>query len=125
MKKIKIKINHKDSRGVIIDLLEKKKINAITYITQKKGKIRGNHFHKKTIQWNYLIKGKIKIVTKKRNKGVQEMILSRGDLVVTSSNESHAIKAIEYAEYLVFTQGPRGGKEYERDTFRLSEPLIK
>ena len=125
MKKIKIKINHKDSRGVIIDLLEKKKINAITYITQKKGKIRGNHFHKKTIQWNYLIKGKIKIVTKKRNRGEQEMILSRGDLVVTSSNESHAIKAIEYSEYLVFTQGPRGGKEYERDTFRLSEPLIK
>ena len=53
------------------------------------------------------------------------MILSRGDLVVTSSNEHHAIKAIEYSEYLVFTQGPRGGKEYERDTFRLSEPLIK
>ena len=125
MKKIKIKINHKDSRGVIIDLLEKKKINAITYISQKKGKIRGNHFHKKTIQWNYLIKGKIKIVTKKRNRGVQEMILSRGDLVVTSSNESHAIKAIEYSEYLVFTQGPRGGKEYEKDTFRLSKPLIK
>ena len=125
MKKIKIKINHRDSRGVIIDLLEKKKINAITFITQKKGKIRGNHFHKKTIQWNYLIKGKIKIVTKKINRSVQEMILSRGDLVVTSSNESHAIKAIEYSEYLVFTQGPRGGKEYEKDTFRLSEPLIK
>ena len=125
MKKIRIKINHQDSRGVIVDLLEKKKINAITYITQKKGKIRGNHFHKKTIQWNYLIKGKIKIVTKKRNRGVQEMILSRGDLVVTSSNESHAIKAIEYSEYLVFTQGPRGGKEYENDTFRLAEPLIR
>ena len=125
MKKIKIKVNHQDGRGVIIDLLEKKKINAITHITQKKGKIRGNHFHKKTIQWNYLIKGKIKIVTKKRNRGVQEMILSRGDLVVTSSNEPHAIKAIEYSEYLVFTQGPRGGKEYEKDTFRLSEPLIK
>ena len=53
------------------------------------------------------------------------MILSSGDLVVTSSNESHAIKAIEYSEYLVFTQGPRGGKEYEKDTFRLPEPLIK
>ena len=38
MKKIKIKINHRDSRGLIIDLLEKKNINAITLITQKKGK---------------------------------------------------------------------------------------
>ena len=125
MKKIKIKINFKDTRGIIVDLLEKKKINAITYITQNKGKIRGNHFHKKTTQWNYLITGRIKIVSKKKNKSVKQMILSKGDLVVTSSNESHAIKAIEYAEYLVFTHGPRGGKEYEKDTFRLSEPLIK
>ena len=125
MKKIKIKINHQDKRGVIIDLLEKKKINAITFITQKKGKVRGNHFHKKTIQWNYLIKGKIKLITKKKNRGVKEMILLKGDLVVASSNESHAIKAIQYSEYLVFTQGPRGGKEYENDTFRLAKPLIR
>lgn len=125
MKKIKIKINFKDTRGIIVDLLEKKKINAITYITQNKGKVRGNHFHKKTTQWNYLITGRIKIVTKKKNKSVKQMILSKGDLVVTSSNESHAIKAIKYSEYLVFTQGPRGGKEYENDTFRLAEPLIR
>ena len=125
MKKIKTKINYRDRRGVIIDLLEKKKINAITFITQNKGKVRGNHFHKKTIQWNYLIKGKIKIVGKKKNRGIKEIILSKGDLVVTSANESHAIKAIKYSEYLVFTQGPRGGKEYENDTFRLVEPLTK
>ena len=125
MKKIKNKINHQDGRGVIIDLLEKKKINAITYITQLKGKVRGNHFHKKTTQWNYLIRGKIKLVTKKKNRGVKGIILSKGDLAVTSSNESHAIKAIKYSEYLVFTQGPRGGKEYENDTFRLAKPLIK
>jgi len=124
MKKIKTKINHKDNRGIIKDLLEKKKINAITFITQKKGKIRGNHFHKKTTQWNYLIKGKIKIYAKKKNRSVKKIILSKGDLVVTSSKESHAIKAIQHSEYLVFTQGPRGGKEYENDTFRLKKPLI-
>jgi len=125
MKKIKLKINHKDKRGIIIDLLEKKKINAITYITQKKGKVRGNHFHKKTIQWNYLVKGRIRIVTKKNNDNIKRMTLTKGDLVVTSFNESHAIKAITDSEYLVFTQGPRGGKEYENDTFRLLKPLIK
>ena len=124
MKKIKTKINHQDKRGAIKDLLEKKNINAITYITQKKGKIRGNHFHKKTTQWNYLIKGKIKIFAQKKNKKVKKIILSKGDLVVTSSNESHAIIAIQHSEYLVFTQGPRGGKEYEKDTFRLKKPLI-
>ena len=125
MKRIKIKINHKDNRGMIIDLLEKKKISAITLITQKKGEVRGNHYHKKTVQWNYLLKGKILIVAKKRKKSLKKIILSKGDLVETSSNESHPIKAIKDSEFLVFTQGPRGGSEYEKDTFRLSEPLIK
>ena len=125
MRKIKNKIVHRDERGLIIDLLEKKKINAITFITQKKGKIRGNHFHKKTTQWNYLIKGKIEIVAKKKNKGLKKMILLKGDIVETEKNEKHAIKALKDSEFLVFTQGPRGGKNYERDTFRLLKPLIK
>ena len=125
MKKIITKINFRDNRGIIVDLLEKKKINAITFITQKKGKIRGNHFHKKTIQWNYLIKGKIKLVTQKKNRKIKRITLSKGNLVVTSVKEAHAIIAMKDSEYLVFTQGPRGGKEYENDTFRLLKPLIK
>lgn len=124
MQKIKLKINHKDNRGFIKDLLENKKINAITLISQKKGKIRGNHYHKKTIQWNYLISGKIIIYAKINNKILRKKILNAGDLVVTEKNESHAIKALKDSEFLVFTQGPRGGKEYENDTFRLKTPLI-
>ena len=68
MKKIKLSINHKDKRGLITDLLEKKMINTVTLITQKKGTVRGNHYHKKTIQWNYLLSGKIEVVGKKNGK---------------------------------------------------------
>ena len=125
MKKIKRKINFRDNRGFIIDLLEKKNINAITLITQKKGKIRGNHFHKKTIQWNYLIKGKLELLTRKNKQKIIRTLMKEGDLVETSKNESHAIKALKNSEFLVFTQGPRGGKEYENDTFRLKNPIIK
>ena len=125
MKKIKSKINFKDSRGLIIDLLEKKNINAITFITQKKGKIRGNHFHKKTIQWNYLIKGKLELLTRKNKQKIIRTLMKEGDLVETSINEAHAVKALKNSEFLVFTQGPRGGKEYENDTFRLKNPILK
>ena len=104
--------------------MEKKNINAITYITQKKGKIRGNHYHKKTIQWNYLLKGKIIIFSKFKRQKTKSITLKVGDLVATYKNESHAIKAIQDSEFLVFTQGPRGGKEYENDTFRLKIPLV-
>ena len=87
MQKIKLKYNHKDNRGYIKDLLENKKINSITLISQKKGKIRGNHFHKKTIQWNYLLSGKIIIYAKKKGQGIKKKILNKGDLVVTLKNE--------------------------------------
>ena len=59
-----LKTNFKDNRGIIVDILENENINAITYITIKKGKIRGNHYHKKTYQWNYVISGKMKLITK-------------------------------------------------------------
>ena len=125
MRKIKNRIIYKDERGLIIDLLEGKKINAITFVSQKKGRVRGNHLHKKTIQWNYLIKGKIELVTKKRNSKPKKIILFKGDLAETLKNEAHATKALKDSEFLVFTQGPRGGREYEKDTFRLLKPLIK
>jgi len=124
MKKIKNKISHQDKRGLIIDLLENKKVNSITFITQKKGKVRGNHFHKNTIQWNYVIKGKIELYTQKKNSATKKTTLSKGEIAETSKNEKHAIKALKDSEFLVFTQGPRGGKNYEKDTFRLLKPLI-
>jgi len=124
MKKIRNKISHQDKRGLIIDLLENKKVNSITFITQKKGKVRGNHIHKNTIQWNYVIKGKIELYTQKKNSSTKKTILSKGEIAETSKNEKHAIKALKDSEFLVFTQGPRGGKNYEKDTFRLLKPLI-
>ena len=124
MKKIKYLVNHKDSRGVIKDLIQKENINAITYLTIKKGKIRGNHLHKKTTQWNFILSGKVQIITKQKFSRIRKKIFSKYDLIVTVPNEMHALKAISDSEILVFTQGPRGGKEYETDTYRLSKPLI-
>jgi hypothetical protein len=34
------------------------------------------------------------------------------------------MEAIEPTTMVVMTRGPRGGREYESDTFRLDEPLI-
>lgn len=125
MIKIKKKINFKDKRGIIVDLIEKTQINAITYITQKKNTVRGNHFHKKTIQWNYILSGKVILVTKKGKGKKIKKIMKKGDLILTEKNEKHAIKALVNSEMLVFTKGPRGGKEYESDTYKLTDNLVK
>jgi quercetin dioxygenase-like cupin family protein len=113
-----------DERGEIIDLLENESINAVTIVTFKKGAVRGNHYHKHTSQWNYLISGKIKLVTQNLAGGREEAVMKRGDFVLLGPNVRHALVGVEDSELIVFTQGPRGGKEYESDTYRLDVPLI-
>lgn len=123
MHKINLKPAHIDQRGVITDLLQDETINAVTIISFAKGAVRANHYHKETYQWNYVLSGTIKIVTQLHNQSKVETIMKTGDFVVTVPNESHALTAVEESKLLVLTKGPRGGDNYENDTFRLNNPL--
>lgn len=123
MQKISIKSAYTDERGVITDLLQDETINAVTIISFAKGAVRANHYHKETYQWNYVLSGSIKIVTQLPNQEKVETLMNRGDFIVTVPNEGHALMAVEESELLVLTKGPRGGDNYENDTFRLDSPL--
>lgn len=124
MNKIKIEKSFSDDRGDITDLLEHAQVDAITMITFTEGAVRANHYHKETVQWNYLISGKILLRTKLEGEEVEEAIMEAGDFIETVANEQHALKALEPSSLMVFTRGPRGGKEYESDTFRDMTSLI-
>ena len=109
MKRIRVKVAFSDKRGDITDLIQKDNINAVTHITIKKGAIRGNHYHKKTIQWNYVLSGKLKLITKLKARK-KSIVMNKGDLVASEPMESHALVGVTNCELLVFTKGPRGGK---------------
>jgi len=123
MEKLNLVPAFKDDRGQITDLLENENINAVTVITFVRGAVRANHFHKLTTQWNYLISGKIKLVTQAPGGPLVETIMMPGDFIVTGPNVSHALVALEESSLMVFARGPRGGRGYENDTFRLETPL--
>ena len=113
-----------DARGEIIDLIQNESINAVTVVTFRKGAVRGNHYHKHTTQWNYVMRGAIRMVTQMPGGPAREMVMRPGDLVANGPEERHALQGLEDSALMVFTRGPRGGKEYETDTFRLELPLI-
>lgn len=125
MKKIKLEPAFSDDRGTITDILDHEPIDAVTMITFTKGAVRANHYHKETIQWNYLISGKALYRSKGKDGKVKNVTMSPGDFVVSPANEIHAIKGLEKSLLLVLTRGPRGGKEYESDTFRDGAEIIK
>ncbi len=114
-----------DDRGEILDVLTGENIDAVTLITFTKGATRANHYHKETIQWNYVTNGKLIYASQEIGGVKKEITLSKGDFVTSNPNEIHAFKAIENSELLVLTKGPRAGKDYEEDTFRLEEPILK
>jgi len=111
----------KDKRGVITDVLTDEQIEHINHITFKKGAVRGNHYHKKSIHYDYILKGEIEVYRRYPWEPVKKQIAVPGDLIFTGPNERHALKALRNSEIMVFTRGPRGGKNYECDTYRLSE----
>ncbi len=118
-------VSFSDERGKITDMIENENINAVTLVTIKKGSVRGNHYHKKTTQWNYLISGKLRLVTQVPGSRVVETIMGKGVFFEIPPKERHAFVGREDAQLIVFTKGPRGGKEYESDTFRLEAPLVR
>ena len=59
MKNIFNKKYFTDNRGFIVDILYNTNINHVALIKSKKKSIRGNHYHKKTIQYTYVLDGKI------------------------------------------------------------------
>ena len=54
----------------------------------------------------------------------KSLILSEGDIISTPPNQIHALLAIVDNETMIFTEGPRGGTDYENDTFRVEKSII-
>ena len=76
----------------------------------------------------YITKGSLEYWYKPlKSKNLPKMkLLKVGDLVETPPNEMHALKIGKNGnEFIVFTIGKRGGKDYETDTFRFQPTIIR
>ena len=122
MKIIKTKINFQDERGLIRDVITATSIDAITFITCKNGSIRGNHYHNKTMQYDYILKGSFECYGKENDSApLEKNLVTVGDTIIHQFPHRHAYKALEDSEMISCTFGPRQGDQYEDDTFRLKD----
>ena len=123
MKIKKVTISTSDQRGSITDIINHLSFNGATIIKSKKGSIRGNHYHKHTIQFVYILNGKMKCAAKKINEPLVEVVVESGDLISHEAYEAHNFEAIEDTLLLVLSSGLRSGDDYEKDTYRLKTPI--
>jgi len=128
----KIKVFNSDDRGKIIDIFTHEPKDHCTIVTFTKNAVRGNHFHKLSIQSAYVLEGSFEIhnvmINKDLNfdpKKIEIIKISKGDYITHKKFEAHTYKCLsENGSLIVFTKGIRGGKFYEDDTYRLKEKLI-
>jgi hypothetical protein len=114
---------HTDERGSIVDLFFNENINHVARIKSEPNVIRGNHYHKSTTQHMLITQGSLEYWYKPVDSPdpAQMVLAQEGDIVSTGPYEIHALKiGPEGNEFIVFSEGIRGGKDYESDTFRVS-----
>ena len=127
---MKLKSSFKDDRGEIIDIFVKSPKDHCSIITSTKGAVRGNHFHKKSTQFTFIISGRFKLyratVDDEGNlkEKVRIDIIEKNELIEHPPYESHTLVAdTDEAVLLAFACGTRGGNFYEKDTFRRKKKL--
>jgi quercetin dioxygenase-like cupin family protein len=129
IKKMKIiditQVTESIDKGVMVELLTNGLITSAMHITCKTGYVFGNHFHKYTTHHNYIISGKILLVTQIDNNEIIKTFLRKGEMYMITPMEKHAFFALEDTELLVLAKGPNGNEEFESDTYPLWEPLIR
>ena len=55
----------------------------------------------------------------------QYVVAKEGDVVTSDNNEIHAMKILEdNTQFIAFTEGVRGGRDYELDTYRIENSII-
>ncbi len=118
---------NEDNRGKIVDVFYNENINHVAVINSKPNVVRGNHYHKLTTQHILITKGSLTYWYKEYNSEnyAKSVELFEGDFVSTPPLEIHALKIgnIEN-QFVVFSSGLRGGKDYEQDTFRVENIIV-
>lgn len=119
---------HQDNRGIIADVFYNTSIEHVAIIKSEPNVIRGNHYHKETTQSMLMTKGSLEYWYKPFGSDEpSKMYLCKvGDLITTEPYEIHALRITDEGnEFIVFSEGKRGGMDYESDTYRVDSIINK
>ncbi len=120
----KREIDFEDDRGTIMDIFVKDAYEHCVLIHSTKGAIRGNHFHRESLQSDFILTGRMQVYRMAADGSLIETFeVGEGSVIYWEKSEAHEFVALEDCTFLSFVKGPRGGEDYEEDTYRLEVPL--
>ena len=123
-KLVHLKPAFSDVRGDITNVFEGK-LGHVALIASKKGSVRGNHYHKKDLQYIYLLSGAYEshCCEVKNPEKRQVLQVKPGDIVEPPPMIAHAQKFMEDSVFLALTTLERESGKYESDT--IAFPVVE
>lgn len=112
--------DHVDDRGTITNIINNETVRSITIIHSKKGSVRGNHYHKRSGNYVFVLDGRMELVVI-ANETEMRHTLTAGSMVWIPKNMPHAFLAIEESTALEIEPLNRD----PTDAYRLDKPLIQ
>ena len=89
-----IKLTFEDSRGQITDIVEQIDFNGATIISSKAEAFEVT-ITIKSVQYIYVLEGKMVSRSKKMREKLNEVVVKKGDLISHRKYEAHMFEAIE------------------------------
>lgn len=118
---------HTDERGLLLEILRddeiKEEIKQVYFSTSKPNVIRGNHYHKRKIEWFSVVKGTAKLVLEdNESKEREELIISddKPAIIKILPNISHAIQNIGDDEMYLIVIANEVFNSDDADTFYVN-----
>jgi dTDP-4-dehydrorhamnose 3,5-epimerase-like enzyme len=111
-----------DDRGSIKDILYAQAINHASIITCAPGAIRGNHYHKLTTQYVFVVNGSMDYFCQRVDSIDKPVVLAvqSGDVVISEPNEIHALKAgNEGCTFIEMEEGTRSSNDFNSDVYKV------
>lgn len=110
-----------DERGTITNILENEDIRHIGIITSRAQSVRGNHYHKKGVQYVYVLSGRLELKTRSVDGDkVESVLLAKSDLAITPALVIHTMHFLEDSVILFFDTESRADEKYEENTVRTA-----
>ena len=116
-----------DERGTIHDIFYMANMNHACVITNQPGAVRGNHYHKLTTQYTYILSGTLVYYSKALGdeEPAHSFTAVAGDMIISDPYEIHAMRTgADGCTFIAFAEGPRGGEDYETDTYRVDDITV-
>ena len=116
-----------DDRGSITDIFYMSNMNHGCIITNQPGAVRGNHYHKFTTQYTYILSGTLTYYSRSIGGDEPTDVFDAvaGDMIISKPLEIRAMRSgSDGCVFIAFAEGPRGGADYESDTYRVDDITV-